>query len=165
MPDLFANPFPEADSDRCAIWTMLVPRDIAAFLAADWNMVADDFVADGFIGIDAGRTDNPDHWRLAFPDLAAYRDEWLRQAQEFAAGRFAEEPRAAIYSATTLRDIEINGDRALARKKFDGGITRADGGRDIMNWQTLYYCRRVGNIWKISGFCGYLPNPMGSRKA
>jgi hypothetical protein len=165
MRDAFANPFPASDADRHAIWTMLVERDIAAFLATDWTMVAGDFIADGFMGIDAGKTDNPDHWRLAFPALDAYRDEWLKQAEDFARQSFAEDPRAAIFNATVLRDIEIESGRAIARKKFDGGILRADGGRDVMNWQTLYYCSKTGGTWKISGFCGYLPNPMGARKA
>ena len=53
------------------------------------------------------------------------------------------------------------GEVALARKKFDGSILRADGGRDRMLWQTLYHCRRQEGRWKISGFTGYLPNPMG----
>jgi len=29
-----------------------------------------------------------------------------------------------------------------------------------MPWQTLYYCREHEARWKISGFIGYLPNPM-----
>ncbi len=32
-----------------------------------------------------------------------------------------------------------------------------------MQWQTLYYCRFHEGRWKISGFTGYLPNPMGIR--
>ena len=42
------NPFPPGDPDRHAIWNMLVARDIDAFVAADWSMVAGDFVRDGF---------------------------------------------------------------------------------------------------------------------
>lgn len=165
MRDPFRNPFPTADADRHAIWEMLVTRDIDAFLAADWGMVENDFVADGFIGIDGCGTDNPDHWRLAFPTLDAYRDIWLGQAQDFARQELGEDPRTAIFTTTVLRDIEIEGDRALVRKKFDGGITKADGSRDIMNWQTLYYCRKVDGRWKITGFTGYLPNPMGHAKS
>lgn len=162
MRDPLANPFPASDPARRAIWTMLVTRDIDAFLAADWGMVAGDFVEEGFVGIDAGRGDNPDRWRLGFPDLAAYREEWLRQARDFAGQSFAEDPRAAIFATTTLEVIDIEGDTALARKKFDGGLRRADGGFDAMNWQTLYLCRQVEGQWKIAGFTGYLPNPMGS---
>lgn len=113
------------------------------------------------MGIDASKTANPDHWRLAFPSLTAYRDEWLRQAQSFATQSFADDPRTAIFRTTVLRDIEFEDDRALVRKKFDGFITLADGSRDVMKWQTLYYCCNVSGQWKITGFCGYLPNPMG----
>lgn len=162
MRDPFRNPFPTSDSAQHAIWEMLVTRDIDAFLSADWPMVAGDFIADGFIGIDGRRETNPDRWRLAFPSLAAYRDEWLRQARDFAGQAFGEDPRAAIFSTTTLEDIEINGDLALARKKFHGGIKKADGQFDVMKWQTVYYCRLHEGRWKICGFTGYLPNPMGA---
>ena len=160
MRDPFKNPFP-SDSARHAIWEMLVPRDIDAFLAADWSMVAGDFVEEGFIGIDGRKEVSPDKWRLAFPTLSAYRQEWLRQAQDFAQQSFAEDARTAIFTTTTLEDIEIDGDMALVRKKFDGGISKPDGTRDVMHWQTLYYCRLHQGRWKISGFTGYLPNPMG----
>lgn len=160
MRDPHLNPFSESDSARHAIWEMLVARDIDAFLAADWSRVAGDFVEDGFIGIDGRKQPSPDDWRLTFPTLTAYRDEWLKQAQAFADERFAEDPRAAIFATTTLEDIEVNGDMALARKKFDGGLKKADGGFDVMQWQTLYYCRRHEGRWKISGFTGYLPHPM-----
>jgi hypothetical protein len=154
------NPFPN-DPDRSAIWTMLVERDIAAFVAADWSMVADDFIADQFLGIDGGGSDNPDAWRIGFPTLEHYRDEWLRQARESQASAYAEDRGAAILRATTLTDIAISGEIALAHKKFDGGIARADGGRDRLNWQSLYFCRRVDGVWKLTGFAGYLPYPMG----
>jgi hypothetical protein len=154
------NPFPN-DPDRAAIWTMLVERDIAAFVAADWGMVADDFIAEQFLGIDGRASGNPDAWRIGFPTLAAYRDEWLRQANESAAIAYGEDRGAAIHRATTLMDIEINGDVALAHKKFDGTIARADGGKDVLNWQSLYFCRRHAGRWKLTGFAGYLPYPMG----
>ncbi|MBB4066227.1 hypothetical protein [Gellertiella hungarica] len=161
MRDPFRNPFPSEDAARHQIWEMLVPRDIDAFLAADWAAVEGDFIAEGFLGIDAGKQVNPDGWRLAFPTLEAYRDEWLRQAREFATLSFAEDARTAIFNTTRLEVIEITGEAALVRKKFDGGITRSDGTRDIMAWQTLYYCRLHQGRWKICGFTGYLPNPMG----
>ncbi len=161
MRDPFANPFPVSDPDRHAIWEMLVARDIAAFLAADWSRVANDFIADAFIGIDGRGSANPDDWRLSFSDLGAYRDAWLRQAHDFAQQRYRDDPRTAIFSATSLETIEISGTRALVHKKFDGGITLDDGRFDPMNWQTVYFCRHQDGHWKISGFTGYLPNPMG----
>ncbi|MGY4748960.1 hypothetical protein ACVNHC_03760 [Pannonibacter sp. Q-1] len=163
MRDPFQNPFPATDEARHAIWEMLVPRDIDAFLAADWSMVAHDFVEDGFIGISGNREADPDKWTLAFPNLAAYRDEWLKQAHDFAAQTYGEDPRSAIFTTTTLEEIEISGETALVRKKFDGGIKKTDGTLDVMRWQTLYYCRLHEGSWKISGFTGYLPSPMGKR--
>lgn len=161
MRDPFRNPFPPEDTARRAIWEMLVPRDIDAFLAADWTSVEGDFIAEGFLGLDAGKATDPDGWRLAFPTLAAYRDEWLRQAGDFRGVSFSEDPRAAIFNATRLEEIEFNGETALVRKKFDGSIAKSDGSKDVLKWQTLYYCRLHEGRWKICGFAGYLPNPMG----
>lgn len=157
------NPFPN-DPERSAIWTMLVDRDIAAFVAADWELVAGDFLEDQFLGIDGKGSDNPDGWRVGFPSLASYRDEWLRQARESQAVAYAEDPGAAIHRATSLTEIEISGEVALAHKKFDGEIARADGGKDVLNWQTLYFCRKSAGTWKLIGFAGYLPYPMGVAK-
>jgi hypothetical protein len=159
------NPFPN-DPDRSAIWAMLVQRDIDAFVSGDWSMVEGDFVEEGFLGINAGGSDNPDSWRIGFPTLAAYREEWLRQARESAKTAYAEDQRLGIFRATTLEHIEINGDVAVAHKKFDGTIAKADGTKDVLNWQTLYFVRRMGGEWKLTGFIGYAPFPMGTpRKA
>jgi hypothetical protein len=160
--DPFVNPFPNGDPDRRAIWEMLVQRDIDAFMNADWSMVAGDFIAANFTGISGHFQPDPQGYRLAFPTLESYRAEWLRQATEFgiarAAGAFAGDPRDGIFAATRLEEIEISGDAALVRKKFDGRLAKADGSHDRMNWQTLYVCRRDGGRWKIAGFVGYLPH-------
>ena len=160
MSETDQNPFPN-DPDRAAIWQMLVPRDIDAFVSQNWDMVDGDFVRDAFLGINGNGKDNPDGWTVGFPSLEAYRDEWLRQAAESAVIKYAEDQRAGIFRATTLREIEISGDLAVAHKKFDGKIARADGGVDVLNWQTVYFCRRVAGVWKLTGFIGYLPFPMG----
>ena len=157
----FANPFPN-DPDRKAIWTMLVERDIDAFISQDWGMVDGDFVREGFLGINAGGSDNPDSWRIGFPTLEAYRDEWLRQAAESAKVEYAEDQRTGIFRATTLQHIEINGEIGVAHKKFDGTIAKADGTKDVLNWQTLYFVRKVAGTWKLTGFIGYAPFPMGT---
>lgn len=157
---LSTNPF-SGDEDRSAIWTMLVSRDIKAFVNADWSMVEADFVADDFMGINGNRTGNPDGWTISYPTLDLYRDEWLRQARESQQVVYAEDPEAGIHRVTSLTEIEITGERAVAHKKFDGEIRLADGGVDRLNWQTLYFCRKVGGAWKLTGFVGYLPYPMG----
>jgi len=149
------NPF-AGDKDREQIWEMLVRRDIEAFVSQDWSLVADDFDELRFLGIHAHNDRDPDKWDAGFPTLASYRDEWLRQAAESAAVEYAEPLADGIFRATNLRVIDITGDVAVARKKFDGTITRKDGTVDRLNWQTLYFCRRDGARWKITGFVGYM---------
>ncbi|KAB2670960.1 hypothetical protein F9K77_13415 [Ochrobactrum sp. LMG 5442] len=149
------NPF-AGDRDREQIWEMLVRRDIEAFVSQDWSLVADDFDEVRFLGIHAHNDRNPDKWDAGFPTLASYRDEWLRQAAESAAVEYAESLAEGIFRATDLSVIDVTGDVALARKKFDGTIARKDGSVDRLNWQTLYFCRREKARWKITGFVGYM---------
>ncbi|MFK0683536.1 hypothetical protein SD208_04355 [Ochrobactrum sp. BD67] len=149
------NPFAD-DKDREQIWEMLVRRDIEAFVSQDWSLVADDFDELRFLGIHAHNDRDPDKWDAGFPTLATYRDEWLRQAAESAAVEYAESLAEGIFRATDLNVIDITGDVAVARKKFDGTIARKDGSVDRLNWQTLYFCRREGARWKITGFVGYM---------
>jgi hypothetical protein len=158
--DAEKNPFAATDAARSEIWEMLVSRDISAFLAADWSMVEGDFIEDEFLGVDGRKAQNPDSWTISFPSLAAYRQEWLRQAAETKATIYAEDVRGAIFRATSLEQIDIFADRAIAHKKFNGSIARADGGIDSLLWQSLYFCRHSGGRWKLSGFIGYLPNPL-----
>lgn len=149
------NPF-AGDADRAFIWDMLMPRDFEAFANQDWSMVAADFDEDRFLGIHAHHSANQDDWNAAFPTLGVYRDEWLRQAAESAAVDYAEPLVEALLRAVTLDRIDINGTAAVAHKKFDGTIRRADGGVDRLNWQTLYFCRHGGDRWRICGFVGYM---------
>ncbi len=154
------NPFPVADQDRHEIWEMLVRRDIQAFVTQDWSLVEDDFVAEGFFGLHAHNLGNPDGWRLAFPTLDVYRDEWLRQAATSAATEYDEPLGDALFRITHMRDIEIDGTRAVVHKKFDGRIRKRNGELEHLQWQTLYFCTKQDAHWKISSFVGYLPHPM-----
>lgn len=154
------NPFPN-DPDRRAIWEMLVERDIEAFVKGDWSLVAEDFAEAGFTGLDARFRANPDSWRLTFPALEDYRRSWLEQAAANT-GRISPDALSrSLHDATTLRDIDLSGERAVAHKKFDGRVRYDDGSVQTLRWQTLYFCRKVSGAWKISGFVGYLPHPLG----
>ncbi len=62
-------------------------------------------------------------------------------------------------------EIDIAGDLAVAHKKFDGSIRRRDGTADVLHWQTLYFCRRVGADWRLTGFIGYMPFALGAPTA
>jgi len=159
LSDIFANPFPAADPDRHQIWQMLVERDIAAFIAADWAMVENDFAADQFVGYSG--PSNPDHWRIAYPALADYRDEWLKQAADFQKISLRSIGVSEfLHRTTVLRDIEIANDHAMVHKKFDGRAVTTTGEPIVLNWQTIYWLRRFAAGWKITGFLGFLPNPM-----
>ncbi|MCK5208719.1 MAG: RidA family protein [Cyclobacteriaceae bacterium] len=162
MMSLFINPFNPKDPDRYQIWEMLVHRDIEAFVINDWDQVADDFIEEGFTGVDARFSSNPDSWNLVFPHLKSYQQFWLEQAANFTGTDWEDDPLIKLNEATTLRDIDISGDSALVHKKFDGTIKKMNGQTDVLNWQTLYRCRKVGRQWKIAGFIGFLPNPMGN---
>lgn len=155
------NPFNGSDINRAEIWNMLVARDIEAFVKADWSMVAGDFVEEGFFGIDAAKAQSANEWRLKFPSLGAYREEWLAQAKETQGLADPEEALAGIHAATRLTDIDIRGDVAVAHKKFNGHVQLKDGLLDRLYWQTLYNCRRVDGQWKIASFVGYMPFDLG----
>jgi enamine deaminase RidA (YjgF/YER057c/UK114 family) len=166
MKQIHENPFPSGDPDRHAIWEMLVERDITSFLAQEWSSVRDDFAEDRFVGYSGAS--NPDHWRMTYPSLDTYRDEWLRQAQSFASTQLSTEDKAAfLFRVSVLRDIEIRNDRAAAHKKIEGRALAVDGSEITLNWQTLYWLQRLSGRWKVVGFLGYLPNPMpeGGREA
>ena len=155
------NPFPPGDADRHAIWEMLVERDIAAFCARDWSITGPDFQETGFFGLHAHGSDNPEKWQLDFPNLTAYRDEWLRQAAGSADIEYAQPLDEAIYRAMSLSEIEFGDGVAIVRKIFDGQIKRADGTEDILSWQSIFFCAKQNERWKVTSFVGYLPNPMG----
>jgi hypothetical protein len=56
-----------------------------------------------------------------------------------------------------LTEIEINGDRALAHKKFFGAVQLSDGSTLADRRQTLYRLHKQDDMWKIVGFFGQLP--------
>ena len=154
------NPF-AADPDRSEIWEVVVRRDFEAFVAADWSMTGPDFLEEEFQGIDGEKLPNPDHWRLRFPDLASYRDEWIRQAIEFKDVEFQGISKLDfLYQAGSLTGIEIKGQRAFVHKKFDGTAQTVEGKSIRFLWQTLYFLKCVDGHWKVTGFVGYLPNPL-----
>jgi 2-iminobutanoate/2-iminopropanoate deaminase len=120
--------------------------------------VAADFDESAFVGIRGAA--HPDDWRVGYPTLASYRDDWLAQSAAFGGLSFVGETGAALlHRATRLGDIEILQDRAIAHKKFKA-VAALDGGGDYsLDWQTLYYLRRASGRWLITGFTGYLPHP------
>jgi hypothetical protein len=153
------NPFdPISDPDRHHIWHRLVQVDCEAFVAADFSLVESDFDPDHFEGIRCSLSANPEDWQLVFPDLASYRENWLKAAREFQNKKLLKHtPLEAILFRTHLDRIDINGNRALAHKQFHGDVPLADGSSLSGSRQTLFRLHKQGGLWKIVGFLGFLP--------
>lgn len=153
------NPFHfQKNADRYNIWQRLVAADCEAFAAGDWSMIENDFDADAFEGVRCFHSTNPDDWKIVFSDLASYRESWLAASSEFRAKKFATVTHLeALLARTHLDEIDIQGVRALAHKKFFGELLLADGSTLAERRQTLYRLHRRGRIWKIVGFFGQLP--------
>lgn len=142
-----------------AIHEILIERDIAAFVAGDWDAVQQDFDADAFTGYSGASG----FMRLEFPSLDGYRSSWLEQAAQFRGldpARLAEQ----LHAAQRLDRIEISGDRALATKLFDG-VVEGPSGAQRLAWTTYYFLRRSphDDRWLITGFAGYLPERWNAR--
>lgn len=152
----FTNPY-KGDPDKEAIWEGIVRRDAEAFVANDWSITSPDFCEEEFYGIDAEQNYNPNLWKMKYPTLASYRDEWLRQRNDFDIDDCKYPLYDQLMSAMFITDIEINGDRAIVRKKFDGQIALKSKEDIPLKWQTLYYFKKFNGKWLITGFTGYLP--------
>jgi hypothetical protein len=147
-----------SDPERHHLWQRLIAVDSEAFVRGDWTMIANDFDAENFEGIRCKNSANPDDWTIFFPTLASYRDNWLRAADEFKHKKFLRHtPLEAVLARTRLDAIEINGDRALAHKKFAGDVPLADGTMLTGSRQTIYRLHKKAGRWRIVGFLGFLP--------
>jgi hypothetical protein len=137
---------------------MLVGRDIEAFARRDWGMVDGDFDRERFEGVMAGGSSDPREWKISYPDLEAYRDDWLKGAEDYAKMPLAHTSHGDLmFKMTTFDHIEISGDRALCAKSFDADEALKGGERYKVASQTLYRLQRVRGEWKIVGFIGDLP--------
>lgn len=151
------NPF-DSNSDEASIWEMLVARDIEAFVRADWSLVENDFLESGFCGVHGHFSNDVDDWTPAFPNLGAYKNEWLRQALETQEASEPDLLLEELHALTTLERIDVNGEMATAHKKFDGTISKKGGSKEALLWQTLYVCKKTNGKWQIHSFVGYLPH-------
>ncbi|WP_033047921.1 hypothetical protein [Sinorhizobium meliloti] len=136
---------------------MLVRKDVDGFVAQDWSVFGGSFKHDGFCGLDAKSSLNPADWELRFPTVESYREAWLEDAGRSAATAYAEDRRNALFRATNMLDIRVQGHTATARKTFDDAIALAAGGSQKLNWQSVFFCTKEGGAWKITGFVGFLP--------
>jgi hypothetical protein len=150
------NPF-TSDDPRHRVWDRVVREDIAAFVAGEWQRIADDFVEPGFFGLDACGSADPRAWRLTYATLAAYRDRWLAQSQLFRQRPPAGEAVNGLLGLVSVPLLELTGDSGVLLKRFDGSLALADGGSLPFAWESLFVLRRVGETFRVQGFVGYLP--------
>jgi hypothetical protein len=150
------NPYAPGDP-RHAAYEAVVIRDVHAFVAGHFASVEDDFIAEGFFGLDAGGSGNPEDWRLRYPTLASYRERWLAQSALFRARLHDGDPAQAIFAVLTVPLLELDGDSGVLLKRFDGVIRPLDGEPIEMRRKSLFLLRQRGARWRVAGFVGYLP--------
>jgi hypothetical protein len=155
MKTVFDNPYP-VKSDEYLIWEVLVKNDFEGFLNSSWEMVADDYIEDGFFGIDFGKSTLPVQWKLEFPSLEIYKNKWLVDSHDFQKNNFAADPQLKLYESCNLIDIQITGTSALVHKLFNGSIPIHGSSPLSLNWLSLFLLRKQQGKWRIAGFCGYM---------
>jgi hypothetical protein len=138
--------------DAAFITDMLYTKDIAAYVAADWDAVADDFDPEAFAGYVSRASDAP--LRLEFSELGQYRDSWVSGAVELLEGTTPEKLQAELLASSTIADIQFAGKWALVRKEFDG---YAGAEQVRLKWVTYYHCRHDPDRWRIVGFTAFFP--------
>ena len=162
--DLFVNPYDaSSDSDRHALWQILIARDSEAFAVADWSLCDGDFAYDRFEGLSANGSFDPINWSLRYSTVESYRDDWLQMADRYMSTPLAVSHRELLYRMQKFAKVESSDGRAIVWKQFWADEPLVGGGRYSLSAQSVYRLHRIGGCWKIVGFVGYLP--MESRSA
>jgi hypothetical protein len=156
MPNFCKNPY-KFDTDEYYIWEILIRNDFEAFCKMDWKMIQNDFIQDGFFGIDGKLSSNKLKWALTYDSLESYKIDWIKQSREFNKKAFLDNPLVVLYTTTKLSKIEIRDNIALVHKEFDGEFKVFKEAPVLLNWISLFVLRKVEGNWKIANFIGYLP--------
>ena len=133
---------------------IVITRDTEAFVRSDWELVADDFDQDVFVGYRGG-TQSLSYWTLDFPTLDSYRALWLSESARLLRFIGRERLEDQLTASSRIASVEIKADRALVRKEFDGFVGSGTDAERLL-WRTYYFLHRAPR-WRITGFVGYLP--------
>ena len=147
----------EYTSDEKLIWQVLIYNDFVAFCSENWKLIADDFIEDGFFGIDGKKSTNKMEWCLTYDSLSAYKKDWIAQSKDFNKKTFLENPLDVLFTTTKLVKIEIVGNSALVHKEFNGVFRLENEAPISLDWISLFVMRKFDKKWKIASFTGYLP--------
>ncbi|MEE9338396.1 MAG: hypothetical protein V3U87_09970 [Methylococcaceae bacterium] len=143
--------------DEKLIWELLIYRDFIAFYNQNWDLIKNDFIEEGFFGIDGQRSSDKSSWCLYYDSLETYKIDWLRQSIEFNKNKFINNPLDVLFHTTILSKIEIKDTVALVHKEFNGVFTLLNKKTIYLNWLSLFVLRKTNKHWKIASFIGYLP--------
>ena len=143
--------------DECAIWQVLIYNDFVAFCSQDWKLISDDFIEEGFFGIDGHGSNNKLEWSLMYPNLESYKSAWINQSVDFSKKNFLLNPLEVLFDTTELNKFELVDDCALVHKSFSGKFELEDSTSIVLDWLSIFFLRKVDGNWKIASFTGYLP--------
>ena len=143
--------------DEQLIWQTLIYRDFVAFCTEDWSLIENDFIEDGFFGIDGKRSTIKMDWCLTYHSLESYKQHWIQQSEDFNKKTFLNNPLNVLFNTTKLSKIEIIGNIALVHKEFNGVFTIKNEEPILLDWISLFVLRKINKNWKIASFTGYLP--------
>ncbi len=151
----FKNPYSDKTTEY-QFWEILIKNDFEAFCTKNWKMIEDDFIDEGFFGIDGKKSANKADWCLTYNSLKSYKSHWMNQSEEFNLKVFECNPLEVFYNTTKLSRIEIKGDIALVHKEFNGRFDIKNEESIIFDWISLFILRKIEGNWKIANFIGYL---------
>lgn len=156
MEGMHNNPYEET-SEEYQIWKMLIRNDFEGFLNCNWELVDDDYHVEGFFGIDMAISPDPSNWKLTFPTLAGYKNQWLNDCIEFNHKQIECDAKDVLYSTTHLENFYLKHDRLLVHKVFNGSISLTNEPSIELKWRSLFLMKLdINQKWKVAGFCGYI---------
>lgn len=145
------------NKDEIKIWNVLINNDFNAFCNSDWSILENDFISEGFFGIQANKSSNKLDWELQYDTLESYKLDWINQSREFNKFEFLEDPLSTLFNTTKLSKIEIKDSTAMVNKEFNGRFLIKNNKTIELNWISIFLMRKINDQWKIASFVGYMP--------
>lgn len=149
------NPYTPG-SNEFSIWEILIKNDFEGYLGKNWAQVEDDYLCDGFFGIDMAKSLFTNNWKLSFPTLESYKLKWIEDSYEFALNEFKCDPRKILFQTTRLENFDFHENSVLVHKVFDSHLSIAENKFIELNWRSLFLLKKLEGHWRIAGFCGYI---------
>jgi len=156
-----------ATQDQQRIRFIIVDEDIRAFCGGGAQIMRPYFHS-SFVDYDARGHCDFTKWRVRFTSPEAYLqafEKWSKGAAEWRLKGYAS-PAEFVRKATILdaEDVKVNGDCALAPKRFCGKALNEATGQEVAWHKTvIYLMRKIDGDWKVTGMISNLPWPTESQ--